>query len=285
VEEGYIAVLTSFGAAKYVPSGGLLKFRAGLQLKKPWEKVHMVCMKEQNLDLSGEVGGRSAMTADGTILRFDSILRFVPVEDELDNFLFGLRAPFEHIVGLFTCLLRNEIANFHSAETAREGIAGVESDADRAGKRNFELARVFGAEVSSYAVIRRERHALNQRIEAFCQAQIGGRYGVRFAAVDLTDILPPDELADALNAVMQAQVEAAILYARAEGESQQRVLSASRGVEIAKARASAEEIEIEGVAGYLSELARDRTLPAYVARRRAEVLAEARTHYVKRAET
>ena len=276
VEEGHVAVLTSFGGARRDAVGALLKYRPGLQFKRPWDKVHVVSLKEQNLDLSGEEGGRSAMTADGTILRFDSILRFVPMEDELDKFLFGLKAPLDHITGLFTCLLRNEIANFHSGEAPQSALATSPSGTQPAGN-----LRVFGAEVSSYSVIRRERRDLNERIEAFCKAKIGSRYGVRFAAVDLTDILPPDELADALNAVMQSQVEAVKLYARAEGECQQRVLSATRGVEIARERARAVEVEIDGLTQYLEQLSRDGTLADYVARRRAEVLSEARAHYVK----
>jgi len=278
VEEGHVAVVTSFGAVARHADGTLRKFQPGLHAKLPWEKALSVCMKEQSLDLSGEEGGRSAMTADGTVLRFDSILRFVPMENELDKFLFGMKAPLEHVTGLFTCLLRNEIANFHASGSATgAGLASFGRD----GLAPLDLSSA-GVDAGSYSVIRRERQSLNERIEAFCRSQIGSRYGVRFAAVDLTDILPPDELATALNAVMQARVEAATLYSRAESESQQRIVNASRGVSLAEAQAAATRIEIEGVARHLEHLSRDGTLPAYVARRRAEVLSEARTHFVKR---
>lgn len=278
VDEGHLAVLARFGAARRSADGTLLRFRPGLHVKLPWEEVHMACVKEQSLDLAGEEGGRSAMAADGTVLRFDSILRFVPVEEELDKFLFGMKAPLEHVTGLFTCLLRNEIANFHGPHgAARTALAPV----SMATAVSLEGGGEQDIDGSSYAVIRRERQALNERIEAFCRTQIGGRYGVGFAAVDLTDILPPDELATALNAVMQARSEAAALYARAESESQQRILSASQGVAVAEAHADAMGIEIEGIARYLVDLARAGTLADYVARRRAEVLGESRVHYVK----
>jgi regulator of protease activity HflC (stomatin/prohibitin superfamily) len=218
-------------------------------------------MMEQIVDLSGEEGGHAAMADDGTVLRFDSILRYQLLESALGEFRFGLKRPLEHVTGLFTCLLRNEIANFRAA-------------GDEASTRT-------GEEKGSYALIRRERRELNRRIEAFARQKIGERYGVRFNAVDLTDVLPPDELANALNAVLQSRVEAEGMYARAEADCGQRVLAAHRGVAIAKARAAATETEILTLAGVLEDLDRDGTLDLYVTRRRAEVTSESRAVFLK----
>ncbi len=269
VQEGTVAVLTSFGAAERTPEAhkGLRKYGPGLHFKRPWQRVVTVPMMEQSLELSGERGGRSAMADDGTVLRFDSILRYVPVEQELEQFLFGLRAPLEHITALFTCLLRNEIANFRSPVLAAQGTPNTD----------------FVAQAGSYALIRRERNRLNGHIAEFARTQIGNRYGVQFSAVDLIDVLPPDELADALNAVMQAHTEAETHYFRAEGDCRQRVLAAERGVEIARARAQATHTEIVTMGKHLAELARKGTLAEYVARRRQEVFSEARSRYVKEA--
>jgi regulator of protease activity HflC (stomatin/prohibitin superfamily) len=250
VEQGYVGVLTTFGAAKKL-SNQLVTYQPGLHFKWPWQRVHHVAMMEQSLELSGEEGGRTAMTFDGTILRFDSILRFQPVPKELEHFLFDLKSPHEHITGLFTSLLRNEIANFQQGLPEEHGGA--------------------------YAVIRRQRALLNQRIEEFCRTQIGRRYGVQFNAVDLTDILPPDELADALNAVINTQTEAESLYALAEAETQQRVVAAEAGVAIAKAKGLAVEREISTIGTFLEQLETDGTLGDYVARRKAEVVGQSRT--------
>lgn len=262
VPEGHAAVLSSFGAV--VRQGGedspLRIYSPGLHGKAPWRDVHRVAMMEQNLDLSGDSRGLTAMTDDGTLLRFDSILRFGPQQDRLYDYLFGLRAPVEHITGMFSCLLRNEIANFngHSADQPQD--------------------------IGSYAVLRRERQKLHARIESFAKQRIGQHYGVRFHAVDLTDILPPDELADALNAVVSAQTEASALYARAEAESQQRVLAAERGVEIARQNAMAAADEARALAAHLEVLQRAGVLGAYIARRRAEVYGEARALFVREKE-
>jgi regulator of protease activity HflC (stomatin/prohibitin superfamily) len=269
VEEGHLAVLTTFGRAETTNGKKALKtYRPGVHWKMPWQKAVDVSMKEQTLDLNAEEGGGTAMADDGTILRLDSFVRYVPVEKELYEFLFGLERPLDHIRGLFTCLLRNEIANFRGAKqnTQSQSLA-----------QRFDFAQQAG----SYALIRRERKLLNEHIESFCEERIDNRYGVHFNAVDLADILPPDELADALNAVIQSNSEAEALLFRAEGECQQRILAAERGVSIARARSGAVEVEMRKLASYLAELEEKGVLDSYVARRKSEVLGESRALFLK----
>jgi regulator of protease activity HflC (stomatin/prohibitin superfamily) len=271
VEEGHVAVLVTFGRAETRDGKKkLVTYGPGLHGKRPWQKVVTVSVKEQNLDLNAEEGGGTAMADDGTILRLDSFLRYVPVEDVLYEHLFGVERPSEHITGLFTCLLRNEIANFRGHQGDEDG-------------GSLSTRFDFAGQAGSYALIRRERQLLNTRIQQFCQSKIDNRYGVRFVAVDLADILPPDELADALNAVMQAQSAAEALLFRAEGECQQRILASEHGVRIARTRANAVEIEMRGLAAFLEDLEVRGVLQAYVERRRAEVTSESRALFVKEA--
>ncbi len=283
VDEGFVAVLVTFGAAER--KGGQLVARGpGLHFKWPWQHVILVNMKEQNLDLAGEEGGRTAMAEDGTVLRFDSILRYEPVDTALSEFLFGLKTPLEHITGLFTCLLRNEIANFRTGRRPHERVDEAPHATEPNARRGESIppgAADFATQGGSFALIRRERGRLNASLEKFARAQVGERYGVRFNAVDLVDILPPDELDAALNAVMQAQTESDAQYFRAQGDAQQRLLGAVRGVTIAKTRAEAIEIEIDVLGKSLAKLDAENTLHAYVERRRDEVLSEARTTFLK----
>ena len=148
VGEGHVAVLTTFGAVERAGDVGLRTYGPGLHRKRAWQKVVMVPTMEQSVDLSGEKGGQMAMAEDGTVLRFDSILRYQPIEARLEEFLFGLRAPIEHITGLFTCLLRNEIANFRAEGSLRSDLARA------------DLSAGGGA----YALIRRERVALDHDV-------------------------------------------------------------------------------------------------------------------------
>ena len=254
VEEGHLAVLTAFKAARRSPDGALLSFRPGLHLKRPWDSVHAVNLMEQNLGLSDE-GGREAMAEDGTVLKLDASMRYAPTETGLDQFLFGLRQPSAHLTNLFTALMRNELANVRATDAQSLG--------------------------GSYALIRRDRKPLDQRLEAACREQLDERYGVRFHAVDVTDIHPPEELAEALNAVIAAHTHAEERYFRAESESRTRVLSAKEGVEIAKSRARASEDEILILGRHLKTLQEKKTLGDYVRRRRAEVLSESRALFLK----
>lgn len=258
VEEGHAALVTSLGAVLRDDAGKLRVYKPGLHMKWPWQRVHHVALMEQIIELSGSDGARTAMAADGTVLRFESILRYLPLEGTLYDFVFDLQSPREHITSLFTCLLRNEIANFRADDHAPPGPGG------------------------SYALIRRERRKLNAQIMAFCQREIGAQYGVEFSAVDLIDILPPDELDEALNAAIGAQNEAHAAYSHAEAEAQQRVIAAKHGIEIAETRASAVEREVLTLAARLEELDAAGTLDLYVARRNAEVMSQSKLHYVRR---
>lgn len=276
VEEGELVVLTRFGKAVAAPDQPhrLKTFRPGLHFRLPWMHVHRVSMKEQTLDLTGRDGGLHAMAADGTILRIDCILRFAPVEADLHVFLFELEQPLEHVKELFTCLLRNEIANINPRNPVRD------LEAEPAHLLPSVATAGMLSDVDSYAILRSDRRPLSQRIESFC-SQIGMRYGVRFESVDITDILPPDELRDALNAIMHARAQVDVAFAHAQGESQRHVLAAERGVEVARARAKAVEDEIDGLGAPLVDLDRDGMLDRYIARRRQEVLSQSRTLYLR----
>lgn len=255
VEEGHVAVVTRFGRALRDSSGALRTWRPGLHLKAPFDRVHDESAKERLLDLSGENAGTSAMAKDGTVLRFDSHLRYRVPEQGLERWVFGLERPIEHTVGMFTCVVRNEIAGF-SAQSGAEDVTG------------------------SYSTVLRERRRLNDKIADFVRERASSHYGLEFHGVDLVDVLPPDELAKALNAVMQARSEADAEFARAEASAKRRELAAHHGVEVARDKAEAAEIELRGLASFLAELDRHGTLDAYVKRRRAEVVSQSKTLFL-----
>jgi len=258
VDEGYVAVLTSFGRALRERDKKKLRvFRPGLLFKLPWHMAHVIPIMEQIVELAGDDGARTVMAKDGTVLRIDSSLRYAPLEQDLYAYEFDMSAPKEHITALFSCLLRSQIASF-SGEDTPSGPSG------------------------SYAVMRRERPRLTREMIDFSSKEIGATYGVELVAVDLADILPPEELDEALNAAMHAHTEADRAYARAEADAQRRVIAAQHGVEIAATKAQAAEREMLTLAGRLAELDREGTLSLYVARRQAEVLSQSRTHFVRR---
>lgn len=260
VDEGEVAVLTRFGAVRHGHDGRLLFHSPGLHAKAPWDRAIIVPTHETTLSFLGEQHGLRVMAADGTILRFDCAVRWVPVVPHIDRLLFDLTNPIDHIKDLFACILRAEVAAFEASP----------------GPHDADWIRHAG----SYATIRRELARLRRRIEAACTQRIGERYGVSFIAVDIVDIIPPDDLADGLNAVIQADAESAAMFFRAQGECQQRTLAAHDGVAIARAHAAAAETEILTLGRHLADLARSGTLADYVARRRDETHAESRTLFL-----
>lgn len=262
VEEGQVAVVTRFGAARHGPDGKLLLASPGLHFKWSFEVVRIVSLREQLITLGGDQGAEPMMLNDGTVIRLQSMLRYAPQRDGIAKYLFGLHHRKEHVAGLFSSLLRNEIAN----------VKGPVMKAD---------LKALGEDLGgSFALVRRDRKMLNERIAEFARKELGD-YGVTFEAVDITDIHPPDELADALNAVMSARSEADAMRFRGQSDCAQKVLAAERGVEIARTKAAAVEAEIDELGRHLVELDRAGVLDAYLARRRSEVLSESRTVYFK----
>lgn len=265
VEEGQLAVVTRFGGA-LKRGGTLATWGPGLHFKWPFDRALVVSLREQLFALSTE-GAEPVMLNDGTVIRLDAMLRYLPEADGLERFLFGMHHPQEHLAGLFSCLLRNEVANVKVDREALSPAAFTMTGTDDVG--------------GAYALLRKSRGLVNERIAAFCQAHLRERYGVRFTAVDVTDIHPPDELADALNAVMRARAQTEELKFRAESGCAQRVLAAEEGVAIAELRAGAVEAEMVTLGQHLQGLEQGGVLDTYVQRRRDEVLADVRTVYVK----
>ncbi len=260
VEEGQVAIVKAFGGARY-ENGKLKTYGPGLHSKLFWEEAEIVSLREQAIELSGERGGQTVLADDGTALRLDSTLRFEPIASSLASFLFSTRAPVEHVTGLLTCVLRNEVANL--------GASGGSGAPD---------------ELGAYALIRRGRRMLNERINEFGREILQSRYGIRFVSFDLVDIHPPDELADALNAVIHAKINAEAEFHRAQSESQKQLLAAQEGVSIARTKAQAVATEIVELGRHLEKLADDKVLSEYVARRSDEVLSDAKTVYFKEVE-
>ncbi|WP_186645286.1 SPFH domain-containing protein [Fluviispira vulneris] len=261
VNEGSVAILTSFGRALLInkETKQLKTFLPGLHFKWPWQREHKISIMEQMIDLSNNEGAPMAMVADGTLLRLDAKLRYSPLKTNLYEYLFTMENATEHIKSLFTCLLHNEIASFENKNSTF--------------KKSQE---------GSYAALRRDRQQLNQHIQEFFTLKMGENYGIHFDGVDLTDILPPDELANALNGVINAQSEAQRSYAQTEGECEQRLIAAKKGIAIARAKAKAVEEEITTLAQILEELQNNGTLQQYLERRKVEVFSESKLSYIKR---
>jgi regulator of protease activity HflC (stomatin/prohibitin superfamily) len=262
IEEGQVGVVIRFGAAVHGDDGKLKLAGPGLHFKWAFEEVKVISLREQLITLGGEQGAEPMMLNDGTVIRLQSMLRYAPQRDGISKYLFGLVHRKEHLAGLFSSLLRDEIANVKNPVTKAD-------------------LKTLGEDLGgSFSLVRRDRKLLNDRIAEFARKELRD-YGVVFEAVDITDIHPPDELADALITALSARAEAESMRFRSQSECAQRVMAAEQGIAIAQTRAAAVEEEIEELGRHLAELDKGGVLDAYLSRRRAEVLSESRTVYLK----
>lgn len=262
IENGNIGVLSVFG--QFVRDGKQVRtFGPGLHWKAPWAQVSHVSLAERSLSVGaqggfGEQGADSrgssveVLASDGTRIRVNARLRFRVDPARVDVFLADSKHAIEHLIGLFQLTVREQIARFEQKPD----------------------------ELSAYTALRLRMNELQQRTLDALATQALTEYGIVVSAVDLLQIDPPEELVDALNAVITAESEANALVARTELSSQQRVLSAEQSVAIANARALATESEIRTIGAELAVLAEQGVLRDYVARRRAEVMGGSRRVYL-----
>lgn len=250
VDNGNVAVLGVFGRLVTDGGGRVKTVGPGLHARAPWAEVAQVSLAERSLPAGDK--HLEVLASDGTRLRVNARLRYQVHPDHLARFLTESKHATEHLGSLFQLTVREQIARF--------------------AQRPDEL--------SAYTALRLRISELQRQVLDAIQPQALAEYGVTVTAVDVLQIDPPEELVDALNAVITAESEAQALVARTELSSQQRVLSAEQAVAIANARALAVESEIRTIGEELAVLADQGVLRDYVARRRAEVMGGSRRVYL-----
>jgi regulator of protease activity HflC (stomatin/prohibitin superfamily) len=251
VDNGNVAVLEVFG--RFLRDGDTVRLHEpGLRWRRPWGRVISVSIAERSLSLDDKHNAIEALAADGTRIRVNARLRYRVAPDRIATYLAEAKDAREHLAGLFRVTVREQIARFE----AHKG------------------------ELAAYTGLRLRMPELQQRILESMQATALDEFGVRVNAVDILQMDPPEELVDALNAVITAESEAAALVSRTELQCQQRTLAAEHAVTIANARAHASESEIRTIGAELATLADQGVLRDYVARRQIELLGGSQRVYL-----
>jgi regulator of protease activity HflC (stomatin/prohibitin superfamily) len=252
VDNGNLAVLTAFGRFVRDRAGGVRTFGPGLHWKVPWAQVLEVSLAERGMAFGNGESSIEALAADGTRIRVNARLRYRVVADGVARYLADAKDAAAQLAGLFRLTVREQVARFEQRPD----------------------------ELSAYTSLRLRMPELQQRTLDAIAGPALAEYGIQVTSVDLLQIDPPEELVDALNAVITAEAEAHALVARTELQTQQRLLSAEQAVAIANARALATEAEIRTIGAELATLADRGVLRDYVARRRIEVLGGSRRVYL-----
>ncbi len=248
VNEGECALLTSFGK----PVNGACG--PGAHCRFPWYKIHRISIRER-LSPVAQGSADALLARDGTPLRIDATVRYRVQPDDLERYLFGLESSADHLDYYYQSILRTAIANFDA-----------------------EIPNTAG---TSFEVLRRERRQLVEELNRQYRTHIAEHYGIDFNAIDVSALSPPQELEDALNAVLQAQTLANSQRDQAEALSEQRLIAADNAVRIAQSNANAIRDEIIVLGRYLRELMKQGTLNDYVHHRRAEILSQSKTIFVR----
>src|SRR6266567_7361863 len=106
----------SYPQVRVIPPGGPY-------FKWPWEKVHKVSVATQTLNMaydpetpSANQGGTvvEAVTKDQLNTGLTGQIRYRVSEKNLYGYLFGVKRPIVHVMGYFTSVLRERIANFEA---------------------------------------------------------------------------------------------------------------------------------------------------------------------------
>lgn len=271
VDTGNLAVLVVFGRFARDARGAIRTFGPGLHGRWPWAQVVTVSLAERSLGLgapapsSSEMrdhvaaapaaaGGTSfeALAADGTRIRINARLRYRIDPARVGTFLADAKDSIDLLGGLLRLAIHEQVARFEQRPE----------------------------ELSAYTALRLRMHELQRRIQAAIEETARADHGIIVTAVDLIQIDPPEELIDALNAVITAESEANALVARTELQCQQRVLAAEEAIAIAHARALATEAEIRTVGSELVTLADAGVLRDYITRRRIELLGGSQRVYL-----
>ncbi|HVK88210.1 MAG TPA: SPFH domain-containing protein [Kofleriaceae bacterium] len=257
VDNGNIGALTVFGKFVRGANGAVRTYGPGLSWKAPWAQAIEVSLAERSLSVAETGSSIEALAADGTRVRVNARLRYRVSPLHLARFLAEAKDAPEHLRTLFRLTVREQIPRFEQQPS----------------------------ELSAYTALRLHMNELQQRTLDAMREAAAEEYGVEVIAVDYLQLDPPEELVDALNAVITAESEADALVARTELTAQQRVLAAEQAVAIANAHALATESEILTVGAELATLAEQGVLCDYVDRRRLEVLGGSRRIYLNHTTT
>ncbi len=208
----------------------------GPYFKWPWQRVHKVSIATQTVSMAYDPEDPN-VNSQGTVLEAvtkDQLntglrgqLRYRVSEKNLYAYLFGVKRPIAHVMGYFSSVLRERIANFEAP--------APKQNADGSGSLESATAAI-GVSIND---LRKNLRDLNDHMEreCFCSA---ARYGIMLDASLITGIDPPAEVESALAAINTAYNEVSSDISLAQASADQKIVQSKRAVEIETLKAQAE---------------------------------------------
>jgi regulator of protease activity HflC (stomatin/prohibitin superfamily) len=251
----------------------------GPYFKWPWEKVYKVSIATQTINMasdpetpSANQGGQvlEAVTKDQLNTGLTGQLRYRVSEKNLYSYLFGVKRPIVHVMGYFTSVLRERIANF-------------EAPAPAAAVLEHPNSPIPPPEVATAAIgisindLRKNLRDINEHMDRECRSS-EARYGIALDASLITGIDPPREVESALAAINTAYNQVSSDISLAQASADQKLVQSKTAVEIETLRAQAEVEPLKALADQLRELRKNGpdALPTYVRNVRLKLFSDAR---------
>jgi regulator of protease activity HflC (stomatin/prohibitin superfamily) len=300
VNQNERAVKTSFGRAERVgaattlqdPMGEYLREEekerynypqvrvippGGPYFKWPWEKVYKVTVSTQTMNMafdpetpSANQGGTvlEAVTKDQLNTGLTGQIRYRVSEKNLYAYLFGVKRPIVHVMGYFTAVLRERIANFEAPQAAAEPTpAGHIPTPESA-------TAAIGVSIND---LRKNLRDINEHMDRECKSS-EARYGIALDASLITGIDPPAEVESALAAINTAYNQVSSDISLAQAGADQKLVQSRTAVEIETLKAQAEAEPLKAMAAQMQALKQSGpdALPAYVRNVRLNLFSGAR---------
>jgi regulator of protease activity HflC (stomatin/prohibitin superfamily) len=246
----------------------------GPYYKWPWEKVHKVSIATQTVSMafdpetpSANQGGTvlEAVTKDQLNTGLRGQIRYRVSERNLYAYIFGVKQPIVHVMGYFTSILRERIANFEAPVTPLpEGTVPAPE----------AVTAAMGVSIND---LRKNLRDINEHMDRECRSS-EARYGVALDATLITGIDPPADVESALAAINTAYNEVSSDISLAQAAADQKLVQSKRAVEIETLKAQAEVEPLKALAGQLLELRKNGrdALRAYLRNVRLKVFSQAK---------
>lgn len=223
----------------------------GPYFKWPWERVHKVSVATETVNMaydpeypmanqSGTV--LEAVTKDQLNTGLTGQIRYRVSEQNLYAYLFGVKRPIVHVMGYFTSVLRERIANFEAPAVPATAVEGVPAPG------------IVGAAIGiSINDLRKNLRDINEHMDRECKSS-EARYGITLDASLITGIDPPPEVESALAAINTAYNQVSSDISLAQAGADQKLVQSKRAVEIETLKAEAEVEPLRAMAEQLAEL-------------------------------
>jgi len=299
VDQNERAVKTSFGRAERVGSATTLddpiaehlrpeereryKFPqvrvippGGPYFKWPWQRIYKVTVATQTINMAydpetptANQGGTvlEAVTKDQLNTGLTGQIRYRVSEKNLYAYLFGVKQPIVHVMGYFTSVLRERIANFEAPPPVDvKTVEGLPSpDA---------VTAAIGISIND---LRKNLRDINEHMDRECKSS-EARYGITLDASLITGIDPPPDVESALAAINTAHNQVSSDISLAQAGADQKLTQSKRAVEIETLKAEAEVEPLRALAGQLRELKKNGpdALNTYVRNVRLKLFSQAR---------